>query len=432
MILFMENRIDQPKTKFLEIFATPGRSSSSSEVTVTISQVHNQSIPVMAVSIPRGQVRKIEIPVELRMKESSLTKQGIFITSNDDVIVYGINKDEYSTDGFLALPINTLGKEYYTVAYSPARYATEIAIAGIEDKTTVSITFTDYNIKVPYQGIVYRHDETLKVELDRYSTLQLQSTQGDLTGTYIVSDKPIAVFSGNIRTNVGEGGSRDHLVEMIPPVKSWGSNFASVPIPNRSTGDVFRVIASHDYTVVTLIHQQGTQSYAIDKAGEYKQFEVPSTVFCYIVSNHPILLVQIVYSQVNFNEAADPSMMLVPAFEQYTNNYHFALPQGVASNYTHYFMLVIDSDKLSGLVLDGKNLLQEKNPTRMSIPGTNKIGAYFRVGGDEAHSLVHPDPEVSFMGLLYGTGDRESYGFPVGMTLVLSLVSAGKQSKLHV
>ena len=58
-------------------------------------------------------------------------------------------------------------------------------------------------------------------------------TEGDLSGTLIKSTQKVAVLSGNIRTSVGSGSSRDHLVAMIPPVESWGREYCTVPIPGR-------------------------------------------------------------------------------------------------------------------------------------------------------------------------------------------------------
>lgn len=39
---------------------------------------------------------------------------GIVIKSDRDVTIHGINKNAFSVDGFLALPVDLLGNEYYT------------------------------------------------------------------------------------------------------------------------------------------------------------------------------------------------------------------------------------------------------------------------------------------------------------------------------
>lgn len=73
--------------------------------------------------------------------------------------------------------------------------------------------------------------DTYTVKLRAFDTLQVQAKclghvpslvsecLRDLTGSEILSDKPIHVFSGNIRAWVPDssGKSRDHLIEQIMP-----------------------------------------------------------------------------------------------------------------------------------------------------------------------------------------------------------------------
>ena len=50
------------------------------------------------------------------MKEigTGMTSKALFITSDEDISVYVVNRERYSADAFLALPIDVVGKEYYT------------------------------------------------------------------------------------------------------------------------------------------------------------------------------------------------------------------------------------------------------------------------------------------------------------------------------
>jgi len=50
----------------------------------------------------------------MRETGTELTSKALFITSDNDVAVYAVNREKYSADAFLALPIDVLGKEYYT------------------------------------------------------------------------------------------------------------------------------------------------------------------------------------------------------------------------------------------------------------------------------------------------------------------------------
>lgn len=73
-------------------------------------------------------------------------------------------------------------------------------------------------------------------------------TFGDLTASYISADKKFALMSGNERTNVLPGTSRDTLCDQMLPVRSWGKEFAIVPTPYRTTGDEIKIIGSEDST----------------------------------------------------------------------------------------------------------------------------------------------------------------------------------------
>jgi len=63
---------------------------------------------------------------------------------------------------------------------------------------------------------------------------------------------------GNIRTFVdsGSGSSRDHLVEQLPPLQSYGVTFALMTTPNKeNNGDCYRIVASTDDTGTTFAHE---------------------------------------------------------------------------------------------------------------------------------------------------------------------------------
>ena len=61
-----------------------------------------------------GSVKRFDIPYTMREQGTSLSSKALFVTSDVDISVYGVNKELYSADAFLALPIDVLGKQYYT------------------------------------------------------------------------------------------------------------------------------------------------------------------------------------------------------------------------------------------------------------------------------------------------------------------------------
>src|SRR5690606_1221975 len=93
----------------------------------------------------------------------------------------------------------------------------------------------------------------------------------DFSGSVIQSDKPVAVFSYNERTDWPIGvGNRDNLCEQLLPVDKWGKQHISLQLlaPGRKTanpignekmdkelasGDYFRVMASEPETFLDVV-----------------------------------------------------------------------------------------------------------------------------------------------------------------------------------
>ena len=107
------------------------------------------------------------------------------------------------------------------------------------------------------------------VSLDKFQTFHAlqRSKTADFTGAHITSDKPVSFLSGNLKVAVPvKGDSMDHLTEMLTPVETWGKSFITTSTPDRSVGDLFRIMASENDTHVQL--GSGT-SYSISKAGGF-------------------------------------------------------------------------------------------------------------------------------------------------------------------
>ena len=129
------------------------------------------------------QVEKVIIDSSLRMTGSSISDKGISVTADAEIACYGANKETLSNDGFLGLPVDVLGTDYYAVVHSPPSEKSEIGIAATEDGTTVTLTLPTNNgiVDVTFQGKTYHAGDIIIVTLNMFQTLQLQST-GDLTG----------------------------------------------------------------------------------------------------------------------------------------------------------------------------------------------------------------------------------------------------------
>ena len=183
------------------------------------------------------------------------------VTSDEPVSVYQLNKRTFSADAAVIIPSQALDTEYIVLAHiepeadrvSDTRES-EFLVVATEDGTIIDITLSGNTIDGRSAG------ETFQITLDAGQMYQVQSEDDDLTGSRVVSVggtsggcQKIAVFGGNKWTNVGGcGDARDHLIEQMFPVSTWGGNFLYVPYATRSGGDYVKIVAAEDGTEVSI------------------------------------------------------------------------------------------------------------------------------------------------------------------------------------
>ncbi|CAH1788157.1 unnamed protein product, partial [Owenia fusiformis] len=244
VLMFMENSIKPSTTPLeIEVFVTTYESNIV-YVHISSPKWNNPKVD-HSFNITAGEVELVKFSRDLRMVGTEKSSKGILIQASAEVAVYGFNKEKQSTDGFLGLPTDVLGTDYFAVTYYPPTMQTEIGIAAVYNNTKVYFKLK-YSLTghVTYDNDVYFGGDTLTVNLDEYETFQMHSTTDDLTGTRILSNNPISVFSGNKKTKVAPNdistirNSKDHLVSQLPPVDVWGSTFVTVPTPGRLFGDM--------------------------------------------------------------------------------------------------------------------------------------------------------------------------------------------------
>ena len=60
-------------------------------------------------TIHRNSVKHLKLHCHLRNFGTSLSSKGVLIQASDEIFVSGINRQQFSADGFLALPTDVLG-----------------------------------------------------------------------------------------------------------------------------------------------------------------------------------------------------------------------------------------------------------------------------------------------------------------------------------
>ncbi|KAK3106603.1 hypothetical protein FSP39_023361 [Pinctada imbricata] len=415
MLGFMDN-LPFPQDQNLELFVT---TNVKHPVTVHVNgpMINSTNKIHQTFHISKGHVHLVNISREYRLHGTEMSSKGIEIKAPNQIMVYGINREKFSDDGYLALPTDAIGNEYYAVCYTPAtRYTLAMVIAAYNNTSVAIRLANNPNVSVDWNGKSYHGGDWINITMNKFDTFEINST-GDLTGTYIKSDNPVSVLSGNMKTKVGTGhvgNSQDHLVEQLLPVRSWGKNFAIVPLPKRKTGEEYRIIASEDNTHISISGTNVSKSLVIAKAGQYIQLHYPPNTYAHAVSDKPVQIMQFADTQASHRDPADPAMITVVPIEQYAADYTFTTPRYSQGNYSNFFTFVIDKSQTGGLMIDGHPITHAHYT---DIPGTNLTSGYLHITVG-THTVSHSTPEVVFGGVLFGKAKLESYGFPVGLLLV--------------
>ncbi len=89
-----------------------------------------------------GQVTTIVLPPDVEVETSAVVQDlGVHIVADDDVSVYGLHRLLFTTDAFLALPVDALGTDYLNLGYvnSNVINGSQVTLVATEDNTQVHI-----------------------------------------------------------------------------------------------------------------------------------------------------------------------------------------------------------------------------------------------------------------------------------------------------
>lgn len=420
-LLYLYITADEPVSGYIDYTDKYGSTIKNS---FTISDVNK--IYVFTIDYLSFELEGAFSTTFLRQCET-VALQKFRIVADKDVTVYGLNKAYTTSDAFLVLPTDVLGDKYFVMSYnSDGRQSdnaedtpSQFAIVAVEDGTVVNIrpSTPTYRYSNTEQQITLNEGDVYLVQARISASLEY----GDLTGTEILSNKPIAVFSGHQRSTIpynagSERRSRDCLAEQLYPVSTWGYNAFITPFTpgtgesNYIYKDIYRVMAARDSTSVTI---NGTETILLNKG---KFFEKQITVPAVIESNKPILTAQF-KKTANFEESdhnsGDPFMVLIPPKEQYLDRYRVINTKsndflGSESFTEHHISVTVPVVGLGSFLLDGKGV----NQSSFKAIGNSKFAyANIRVA-DGIHNL---SCDLPFGIIIYGYGWANSYGYIGGM-----------------
>ena len=365
------------------------------------------------ITVTKGVIKQVTLPKYLRLRGTERSNKAVQIVSSEEIVVFGINQADKSTDGFLGIPVDVLGMQYFVPSFFSDKepfYKSAIVITGTKNRTELSIRIKSTNGgSVDFERKNYRNGNWLNTTIDKFGTIQLLC-RGDLTGTFVQSSQRVSVFGGSTVTNIGIGISRDHIEEQIPPLNVWGKRFAIFPVPDTNP-NLIRVLASEDNTVVS-VNNQVKQTL---EPGEFYETRVSASSV--LSANKPVLTVQYIPSGTCNDRYiipgchnGDPAMTLVPPIEQSNVLYTFLTPLSSHNvQFENLFMFMLQGSDYNGLTLDRKRIRDFFGVVHKN----NVTSGYIKIPPG-SHTIGHSSGPVPFGGILYGGILYESYAFPVG------------------
>ena len=421
---FMQNFVDSIQTPPIPYHSSANIKMAVYITTDNLPATGTVSVPLkgwsQSYSVPPNSTTEIDIPVDTVMCNNSDTieNKAVHVISDVPVSVYQLNYAIYSSDAAIIIPTLSLGTSYRAMSYDAnggSFETSELLIVAAYDRTAIKITPTCATMG-PGGNVGHPENKPYTITLNQGEVYQLQAYKLlDLTGSLIELDttasdncKKFAVFSGNICANVPsplDSFSCNHLCEEMMPIKTWVTQYITVPFKTRKN-DRFRIIASHDGTIVNL---DGSLLGTLN-AGNY--FEYIAGTATTVNANFPVSIAQYSESQVtDGNSDSDPFMiMLQPPASSSGKIVFNAFSTSVIHQY--YLNIVTKTANTGLLSLDGI-ILPDSSFTEVPFIPDYSFASLDLTQGN--HILAS---DSGYTANVYGFGIGSSWGYIAGSTYI--------------
>jgi PKD repeat protein len=430
---FMESRNHNPN-HFIEITVT------ASETTTFQIKIGKSETPFNGTyTVFADSSIQVEIPWQIveTIGSEKIQDKGIHLIAQKPVNVYALNWDQNSADVAVIYPVESLGYEYFAMCYKPdIDLANPFTGNGRNSEFLIVASMDDTKIEITPSKITDQlrpKDSTFVVTLNKGEVYQVQSEnevgssnfgQGDLTGSYVVANKPVAFYSGSLSTRIPFGKCCwDHLYEQIPPVQTWGREYFTVPLKTRQQ-DRYRILTSENNTTVQIT---GLAPIHLNR-GQFEEFVFFQNEPRRIFSDKPILVAQFSQSRdvdpLFTGGNGDPFMIILSSTNQKKNDVTFVTYDSpeiqTDTTYTgiekYYVNIISLTSQIQNIRFDNKSIQNEF----VQFQGTNYSYTQKEIAYG-VHHIENTNKDDGFLAYVYGFGGVESYGYGVGFNLDLVL-----------
>ena len=182
----------------------------------------------------------------------------------------------------------------------------------------------------------------------------------DLSGSRIISDKPVGVFTGHVRTGIPtRKRTKNHLVEALPPLTRAGRIYLTMPLLGGGTIDKIRVMATEEKrTTVTITtpmidSEDRTEEFVLETIGDFVDVDIDRPVR--IVSDYSVQVGQYLSSDDRVSggrDNGDPALVILEPATSYRSG--ATLMTHPIGQQTEYFgTIIVRTDDLPTLMING-------------------------------------------------------------------------------
>jgi len=358
-----------------------------------------------------------EIPLEAEIRSVDDQYKGIYLTtSSDKVDVFGENikltNDGHTIGTFNVLPVTRLNVDQYVYfGMSLSRdngKASTIVVVGTAVNTVMELVVTQsVEVKIKDTAVSLIPGRGYLFTINWLQTVFIASSN-DLSGTKIITNKPVAVFSGHQCSNIIDVDGCDHIVEQIPPTVLWDTeHYVAFPVGNGRRS--IKILAANDATTVDLFCDTQKENFVINEGETFAKTFESIVSSCAVQSSKEVLV-----SQFGHRDNTAHFMVLVPGTVHYSSKFDtYTIYDENFPSDEHYVNVIVLAQffqpEMIYLMTGTKN---ETLNNWMEIKADDVTEAY------SAHTLIpygvstilHADPSALMTVMIYGFSDTITNG----------------------
>ena len=313
----------------------------------------------------------------------------VIVRASDTVSMHAVDNEHRGGDGFQAFPSSQLGTEFYIASYQPwSTYSSFLCVTATHANTSVSIS----KQSGPVHNLILQQYESFRYD---------GAVDEDLSGTFVQSDKTVAVVSGSFSVLPGSG-SADGLLDGMISVQNFARNFVLFPFLSLSSGFIYRIFASNASTRLYMSNGNVT----LNKPGDFYEGSTSGDNVVSIEADQPVMTVLYMKGS-DANNIGDPSMLVVPPVSAYTNNVTFPVFDFTDQDHKYFINVVIRCDNIDGLLFNGIfmaswNKLTTDDYSMCCLRSNVSVGF---------HSVTHGNLSAAFFVYVYAMDRYSSYTY---------------------